>query len=169
MRLRRSGLARAPRTAPRAIMDLNSIPLMSMLAKRMAWRNQRQSVLAQNVANANTPNYKPRDHAERLAFAGFHLLGLRVFAHGSPGHDLGGGPPRVREPDPLRRPQGVPARSAAVAVHGNERCGTGGMHLKAQAALLGVPIDHAFGRVIGAGVGVAGLDIPDKEGGQLPA
>lgn len=61
MRLRRSGLARAPRTAPRAIMDLNSIPLMSMLAKRMAWLNQRQSVLAQNVANANTPNYKPRD------------------------------------------------------------------------------------------------------------
>ncbi len=42
-------------------MDLNSIPLMSMLAKRMAWLNQRQSVLAQNVANANTPNYKPRD------------------------------------------------------------------------------------------------------------
>ena len=58
MRLRRSGLPRAPRTAPRAIMDLNSIPLMSMLAKRMAWLNQRQSVLAQNVANVNTPNYK---------------------------------------------------------------------------------------------------------------
>ncbi len=42
-------------------MDLNSIPLMSMLAKRMAWLNQRQSVLAQNVANANTPHFKPRD------------------------------------------------------------------------------------------------------------
>jgi flagellar basal-body rod protein FlgB len=42
-------------------MDLNSIPLISMLAKRMAWLNQRQSVLAHNVANANTPNFTPRD------------------------------------------------------------------------------------------------------------
>ena len=42
-------------------MDLNSIPLFSLLAERMAWLNKRQSVLAQNVANADTPGYKPRD------------------------------------------------------------------------------------------------------------
>lgn len=42
-------------------MDLNSIPLISMLTKRMSWLSQRQVVLAQNVANANTPNYRARD------------------------------------------------------------------------------------------------------------
>jgi flagellar basal-body rod protein FlgB len=42
-------------------MDLNSIPLFSVLTKRMSWLSKRQSVLAQNVANADTPGYRPRD------------------------------------------------------------------------------------------------------------
>lgn len=42
-------------------MDLNSIPLISLLAKRMSWLNKRQTVLAQNIANANTPGYVARD------------------------------------------------------------------------------------------------------------
>ncbi len=42
-------------------MDLGKIPLLSMLTQRMAWLGQRQEMLAQNVANADTPGYKPRD------------------------------------------------------------------------------------------------------------
>ena len=103
MRLRRSGLARAPRMAPRAIMDLNSIPLMSMLVKRMAWLNQRQSVLAQNIANANTPNYTPRDlkplDFDRLARAAAAKLTLVTT---KPGHlqateAMGGASPTIRQ------------------------------------------------------------------------
>lgn len=37
------------------------IPLMGMLKQRMSWHQQRQGVLAQNVANADTPNYRARD------------------------------------------------------------------------------------------------------------
>ncbi len=45
-------------------MDLNKLPLFSMISQRMNWLGERQKVLAQNVANADTPNYAPRDLKE---------------------------------------------------------------------------------------------------------
>lgn len=42
-------------------MDLNRIPLFSLLTKRASWLDKRQEVLARNVANADTPGYAPRD------------------------------------------------------------------------------------------------------------
>lgn len=42
-------------------MDLPDVPLMSMLRTRMSWLHQRQDVLAQNVANADTPKYIAHD------------------------------------------------------------------------------------------------------------
>lgn len=42
-------------------MDLRKIPLFRAMGERMAWLSQRQQVLAHNVANANTPGYKPHD------------------------------------------------------------------------------------------------------------
>jgi flagellar basal-body rod protein FlgB len=42
-------------------MDLPDVPLLSMLKTRMTWLNQRQDVLTQNVANADTPNYVAHD------------------------------------------------------------------------------------------------------------
>ena len=42
-------------------MDLTQIPLFEMLTRRMSWLNERQKVLAQNIANADTPHYVPRD------------------------------------------------------------------------------------------------------------
>jgi flagellar basal-body rod protein FlgB len=35
--------------------------LMALLTRRMSYLNQRQAVLAENVANADTPNYKAHD------------------------------------------------------------------------------------------------------------
>lgn len=35
--------------------------IFAVLGKRMDWLSQRQKVLAENIANADTPNYKPRD------------------------------------------------------------------------------------------------------------
>jgi flagellar basal-body rod protein FlgB len=42
-------------------MESNSTGLMGLLTQKMSYLNQRQSVLAENVANASTPNYKARD------------------------------------------------------------------------------------------------------------
>lgn len=42
-------------------MDLSKLTLFAMMTKRLAWLSQRQQVLAQNIANADTPDYKPRD------------------------------------------------------------------------------------------------------------
>ena len=39
--------------------------IFDAVARRMDWLGQRQTVLAQNVANADTPHYKPQDLTER--------------------------------------------------------------------------------------------------------
>jgi flagellar basal-body rod protein FlgB len=44
-------------------MPIADIPILSMLRERMEWHQERQRVLAENVANADTPNYKARDLA----------------------------------------------------------------------------------------------------------
>ena len=42
-------------------MAITDLPLFSMLRTRMQWHQERQRVLAENVANADTPNFRPRD------------------------------------------------------------------------------------------------------------
>jgi flagellar basal-body rod protein FlgB len=42
-------------------MPISDIPILSMLRERMQWHQARQQVLAENVANADTPNYKAKD------------------------------------------------------------------------------------------------------------
>jgi flagellar basal-body rod protein FlgB len=42
-------------------MPISDIPIFSMLRTRMQWHQERQKVLAENVANADTPQFQPRD------------------------------------------------------------------------------------------------------------
>jgi flagellar basal-body rod protein FlgB len=42
-------------------MNLDEIPLMSMLKGKLGYLNQREKVISQNVANADTPGYAPSD------------------------------------------------------------------------------------------------------------
>jgi flagellar basal-body rod protein FlgB len=42
-------------------MDLNGIPLFALLQNKLGYLNQRQGLIAQNVANASTPGYTPSD------------------------------------------------------------------------------------------------------------
>ena len=42
-------------------MDFNKIPLFSAMSRRMTWLGQRQELLAQNIANADTPGYTAQD------------------------------------------------------------------------------------------------------------
>jgi flagellar basal-body rod protein FlgB len=45
-------------------MDLSKIPFFDLINKRLSWLAQRQDLLAQNVANGDTPGYKARDLKE---------------------------------------------------------------------------------------------------------
>ncbi len=42
-------------------MNLDDIPLFAMLKSRLGYLTQRQQLIAQNVANADTPGYAPQD------------------------------------------------------------------------------------------------------------
>jgi len=44
-------------------MAITDIPILSMLRMRLEWAQARQKVLAENVANSDTPNYRARDLA----------------------------------------------------------------------------------------------------------
>jgi flagellar basal-body rod protein FlgB len=45
-------------------MDFSSIPLFGLMKAKLSYMSEQQSVLAQNVANADTPGYKAMDVAE---------------------------------------------------------------------------------------------------------
>ena len=44
-------------------MPITDLPLFSMLRTRMHWHQERQRLLSENVSNADTPQYRPRDLA----------------------------------------------------------------------------------------------------------
>jgi flagellar basal-body rod protein FlgB len=43
---------------------INDISALTALRTRMQWHQERQRVLAENIANSDTPNFKPRDLVE---------------------------------------------------------------------------------------------------------
>jgi flagellar basal-body rod protein FlgB len=45
-------------------MAITDIPILSMLRTRMQWHQVRQEVLAENIANADTPNFQAKDLAQ---------------------------------------------------------------------------------------------------------
>ena len=45
-------------------MSISDFPVLAALRTRMQWHQERQRVLAENVANSDTPNFKPRDLVE---------------------------------------------------------------------------------------------------------
>jgi flagellar basal-body rod protein FlgB len=42
-------------------MPISDIPIFSMLRTKLHWNQERQRLLAENVANADTPEFKPSD------------------------------------------------------------------------------------------------------------
>jgi flagellar basal-body rod protein FlgB len=45
-------------------MAINDLAVLSALRTKMQWHQERQKVLAENVSNSDTPNFKPRDLVE---------------------------------------------------------------------------------------------------------
>lgn len=73
-------------------MAISDIPLFSMLRTRMHWAQERQRLLSENIANADTPGFKPSD----LAPPKFDSLGaarpsLLALARTDQHHIAGGG------------------------------------------------------------------------------
>jgi flagellar basal-body rod protein FlgB len=76
-------------------MGFDDLPLVGMLKSRMRFLEARQKVLAENVANAETPGFRARDlrepsFREMVAAGGGGAGGVRV-ATTSPMHLAGGG------------------------------------------------------------------------------
>jgi len=42
-------------------MDLNNLGAFRVMKERLSWIGQRQEVIARNIANADTPGYRPQD------------------------------------------------------------------------------------------------------------
>lgn len=57
-------------------MDIFQLKLFQRLGERMGWLGARQGVLAQNIANADTPEFTPRD-LKPLDFSA-HLAGVEA-------------------------------------------------------------------------------------------
>jgi len=90
-------------------MDPTQIGLFDLAERRLAWADKRQELLAQNIANANTPGFQARD--------------LRPFA-ATLDHIASTAPVRT-QPKHLSgtvadAPQTVTVRASTHAVNGNE-------------------------------------------------
>jgi flagellar basal-body rod protein FlgB len=61
-------------------MNIQDVKVVRMMSDKMAWLSQRQRVLAENVANADTPNYVAKDlkkvDFEKTANAGTFRVAL---------------------------------------------------------------------------------------------
>lgn len=79
-------------------MNIGDIPLFSMLKGRLGYLSERQRVISENVANSDTPGFRPKD-----------LTPFHFSAQGN-----GAGMPAVTKPGhmaPPNRPAGVDARA----------------------------------------------------------
>lgn len=77
-------------------MTVAGLPLVEMLKTRMHWHQERQKLLAENVANADTPGFAPRELAEpRFAPDGRPVATSMQPVRTSPMHLGGAGAPRA--------------------------------------------------------------------------
>jgi flagellar basal-body rod protein FlgB len=67
-------------------MPISDIPILSMLRTRMQWHQERQRVLAENVANADTPYYRARDLAPPTFENMVQTTASLTMARTEPGH-----------------------------------------------------------------------------------
>ena len=81
-------------------MAISDLPIFSMLRTRMQWHQERQRLLAENVANADTPSFRPRD------LAPLHFDRRR---------SRRGGRSRSRAPTPATSPRSAAASSQFAA------------------------------------------------------
>ena len=97
-------------------MAINDLPVLSMLRAKMQWHQERQRVLAENIANSDTPNFRPRDLVEpKLGPGGVNVAGgtLPMMRTSATHMTVAGGAPSF----PLDRKGGYETRPAGNAVN----------------------------------------------------
>ena len=67
-------------------MPISDIPIFSMLRTKLHWSQERQRLLSQNVANADTPEFKPSDLAPPDFGAGPSHVAPLTLLRTSPAH-----------------------------------------------------------------------------------
>jgi flagellar basal-body rod protein FlgB len=67
-------------------MPISDIPMLSMLRTKMHWHQERQQLLAQNVANSDTPTYRPVDLAPMDTSQNHPQLPPLVLVQTNPAH-----------------------------------------------------------------------------------
>jgi flagellar basal-body rod protein FlgB len=72
-------------------MPISDIPILAMLRERMQWHQARQQVLAENVANSDTPNYQAKDLAPPNFERELSTASSLSLAVTEPGHIAGSG------------------------------------------------------------------------------
>jgi flagellar basal-body rod protein FlgB len=80
-------------------MGLTNIPLFAALTEKMKWHQTRQGLLAENVANAETPGYRGRDlkafgfeeHMRNLTGGGVVMTAVTAPGHIEAGTSMVGG------------------------------------------------------------------------------
>jgi flagellar basal-body rod protein FlgB len=75
---------------------IHDISALAALRTRMQWHQERQRVLAENIANSDTPNFKPRDLVEpKFDAQGGNASGGATLAmmHTTSGQNLAGSGP----------------------------------------------------------------------------
>jgi flagellar basal-body rod protein FlgB len=77
-------------------MDLANTPFFGMLRARLDQLSERQRLISENIANASTPGYRPRDvdtagFERMLASAAGSRSGAMTIARTNPGHMAPGG------------------------------------------------------------------------------
>jgi flagellar basal-body rod protein FlgB len=96
-------------------MDLSQLPIFSALTRKLSWLSQRQKVLAQNISNADTPDYRPHDlkplNFDRLVQGTARRIDVRLT------NPLHLGP--ASRPDGGRSREQVQRRTYEVAPDGN--------------------------------------------------
>jgi flagellar basal-body rod protein FlgB len=93
-------------------MDLRSSPIFALMNRRMNWLAQRQTILAHNVSNSDTPAFKPLDLTKEsfrkmLSGERLHTIGM---ARTSESHIM-----PARDPDPFRKDKSKDTYETALA------------------------------------------------------
>jgi len=92
-------------------MSFNGLPLIGMIQQKMSWLNDRQTILARNIANASTPGFVPQDLRANdfaSALAGANAAGLSTTnaLHIQPPGMVSGASKAVKSPDSRSSPDG---------------------------------------------------------------
>ncbi len=95
-------------------MDASQIGLFGLAERRLGYLERRQQVLAQNIANADTPGWRPRDL--RPFKATLAQTGGTAMLQTRPNHLAGTGPTSAGDLDTSARPSALAPDGNAVSV-----------------------------------------------------